>query len=199
MMETKSYSVSILEVIQRKDLNMKTHSYRFLALIIVLSLAALSCKLLSPNAIETQTVPEIMTEVPQESVTEAVAESTPETPPNTDIITEAVMATDVQSDTYDPIGVADTFPASQSVFHCVVTIENAPENTTVKSIWSVVNVEGVEKGFVMGETEVNASGSRNIDFSFSPNNGTLPPGDYQVQLLVNGVADRIVSFTVQSE
>lgn len=178
---------------------MKTHSYRYLALIIVLSLAALSCRLLSPSPVESETAPEGMTEVPQESVTEAPAENLPETPANTSIITEVVMATDVQSDTYDPIGVMDTFPSSQSVFHCVVTVENAPENTTVKSIWSVVNVEGVEKGYVMGETEVTASGSRNIDFSFSPNNGSLPPGDYQVQLFVNGVADRIVPFSVQSQ
>ncbi|GEM_PF-3837638 len=176
---------------------MKSHNFRFFALVIVLSLTALSCKLLTPNASVTESVPEEMTEVPQEIITESPAEIQTEVASDTSFITDVVMSKDINNDTYEPIDVTDTFDTSQSIFHCVVKMKNAPENTNIKSIWSVVNVEGIENGYVMGETELTASGSGFVHFSFEPSNGSLPPGDYQVQILVNGNPDRVVTFSVK--
>lgn len=176
---------------------MKSHTLRYLPLIVVLSFAAMSCKLLNPAALETAMVPEVMTEVPQGIITESPVEIQTEAVSTNTFITDVVMATDVNDDTYEPIGVTDTFGTSQSIFHCVVALKDAPENTNIKSIWSVVNVEGVENGYVMGETELTASGSGYVKFSFEPSNGSLPPGDYQVQILVNGNPERAVTFSVK--
>ncbi|MGB9586250.1 MAG: hypothetical protein ACPL4H_03150 [Anaerolineales bacterium] len=176
---------------------MKSHSFRFLALVIVLTLATLSCKLLSPNVSETVSAPEVATEVPQEIITESPLEIQTEVASDTSFITDVVMAKDVNSDTYEPIDVTDTFDTTQSIFHCVVAIKNAPENTNIKSIWSVVSVEGVENGYVMAETELAASGSGFVNFSLEPSNGNLPPGDYQVQILVNGNPHTVVTFSVR--
>jgi hypothetical protein len=51
------------------------------------------------------------------------------------IITNGVMAKDVSGDTYDPVGITDSFPADQSIFHAVVTISGAPDDTNFQISW----------------------------------------------------------------
>jgi hypothetical protein len=115
----------------------------------------------------------------------------PSTSPSTSsVITDAVMAADVQGDTYDPVGITDTFPADQGIFHCVVTISDAPADTNFKVVWLS------DSGSQMGEYELAASSSRNLDFTFEPNGGALPAGSYRVEISVNGTLDRTVTFSV---
>jgi hypothetical protein len=114
-----------------------------------------------------------------------------------ELITAAVMAQDVQGDNFDPVGVTNTFPASQPVYHAVVTIENAPDGTAFKANWKVVDIGSAgTPGQSMGEYTITAGGSRNLDFSFKPDN-QLPPGQYQVEIYVNGSLARTLDFTVQ--
>lgn len=108
------------------------------------------------------------------------------------IVTNAVTAKQVKGDTFDPTGITDSFPGDQSIFHAVVTISNAPANTRVKAVWFTA------KNSPMGEYEITTEGSRNLDFTFKPDGGRLPGGDYAVEIYVNGKLDRTLKFSVQA-
>lgn len=108
-------------------------------------------------------------------------------------ITNAVMAKDTKGDAFDPVGITDTFPADQSTFHAVVTIANATATSTFKVIWFT------NTNSKMGEFELKSDGSRNLDFTFKPEGGKLPPGSYKVELYANGKLDRTLNFSVQSQ
>lgn len=113
------------------------------------------------------------------------------------IITNAVMAQDVKGDTYEPVGITDTFGAEQAVFHAVVTVSNAPSGTVVKGVWIAVDVGSVAPPNTnMGETEMRTEGSRNLHITFKPSAGRLPPGTYKVDISVNDKLDRTLRFSV---
>ena len=112
--------------------------------------------------------------------------------PPVNIVTNAVTAKDVSGDNVDPVGITDSFPANQSIFHVVVSISGAPDNTSVKVNWLTAS------NTAMGDFALAASGTRNLDFSFKPDVGKLPPGDYQAQIYVNENLDRTLKFTVES-
>lgn len=115
------------------------------------------------------------------------------TPANAaDLISNAVMAQDIQGEYLDPVGITNTFPSNQAIFHAVVTIANAPENTAFKAVWMDAHNR------YMGDYTLTSSGSRNLDFTFNPNTGSLAPGDYKVELYVNGTLVRTLAFTVSS-
>jgi len=109
------------------------------------------------------------------------------------VITNAVTAKDAQGDTFEPRGITDSFPANQNILHAIVTIKDAPKDTAVKATWLRPD------NSKMGEFELKASGSRNLDFSFTPERGGLPPGDYQVQISLNGAVDRTLKFSVTGQ
>jgi hypothetical protein len=105
-------------------------------------------------------------------------------------VSDAVTAKGVKGDTLTPVDITDTFLSDQNIFHTVVTLDNAPANTKVKTVW--INASGKN----LGEYELTAGGTRNLDFTFKPNGGTLPTGDYGVDLYVNGVYDSTLRFSV---
>jgi hypothetical protein len=112
-------------------------------------------------------------------------------------ITEAVMATAVEGDNFDPVGVTDTYPADQPEFHAVVSVANAPGDTLVKAVWIAVDVgSAAEPGTTIDETQVSVEGSRNVHFSLTPNAGGWPPGKYKVDIYLNDQLDRSLTFTV---
>ncbi len=105
-------------------------------------------------------------------------------------ITNSVMAKDVQGDNFDPVGITDSFPADTNVLHAVVTISNAPSDTAVKLIWLDSSDNSI------GEYELQTEGSRNLDFTFKPNAGGLPAGEYKAEIYLNGKLDRTLNFAV---
>ncbi len=109
------------------------------------------------------------------------------------IITDAVMAKNVQGANFSPVDITYAFPANHSTFHAVVTIKDAPPNTNVGAIW----LTGA--GQRMGEFEIKTEGSRNLDFTFKPDGGKLPPGNYKVEIRLNGTPARSMNFTVQEQ
>lgn len=109
------------------------------------------------------------------------------------VITNAVTAKDAQGDTFEPSGVTDSFPANQNIYHTIVTIKDAPKDTAVKVAWLRPD------NSKMGEFELKSSGSRNLDFTFTPERGGLPPGDYQVEISLNGKVDRTLKFSVTGQ
>ena len=150
----------------------------FLAIIAV-ALSLLACNLSSLLASEPTPTP-VPPPTPQ-----------PTTPPQpVNIVTNAVMAKDVSGDNYDPVGITDSFPANQSVFHAVVTISGAPNNTKFKVVWLTSDSQQ------MGDFTITSGGSRNLDFTFKPNAGKLPAGNYKVEVYVNEALNRTLTFSV---
>jgi len=109
------------------------------------------------------------------------------------VITNAVTAKDATGETFEPSGITDSFPANQNILHTIVTIKDAPKDTAVKATWLRPD------NSKMGEFEIKSDGSRNLDFTFTPERGGLPPGDYQVAISLNGKIDRTLKFSVTGQ
>src|SRR3712207_4010729 len=69
-------------------------------------------------------------------------------------ISAATMAQDEAGK--DPTKV---FSTSDTTFYCIEELSNAPEDTTVKAVWTAVNVEGVKPNLKIDESSITADGS----------------------------------------
>lgn len=122
------------------------------------------------------------TPVPTEAPTQAPVVSTAR-------ISDAFLALDESgaqpSETFGP---AD-------IFHLLVKVADANESVTLKSVWTVVQAEGVAAGTLVKELEGTLPGSGNFHFELS-NNGPWPVGVYKVDLFLNGVFSRSLQLTV---
>ena len=105
-------------------------------------------------------------------------------------IAEATMAKD--PDGAEPV----TAFAQDDTFYLVAQVANAPDDTTVKAVWTVVEADGVEPGYVLGEKELTGGGT--VNFSLE-NEQFWPAGQYQVELYLNGELDRTVTFAVEGD
>jgi hypothetical protein len=112
-------------------------------------------------------------------------------------ITDAVIAEDAQGDNFEPVGITDTYAADQPTFHAVVSVANAPSDTMVKAVWFAVDVGDVAPpNTEIDQTELAVEGSRNIDFTLTPDSGGWPPGTYKVEIYLNDKLDRTLNFSV---
>ena len=83
----------------------------------------------------------------------------------------------------------------EDVFYCIVELSDAPDDTSVKSAWTAVAVEGSEPNTFIDEAEIT-SGSGTLTFDLS-NNDLWPVGKYKVDIYLNGQLDRTLEFEVQ--
>ena len=104
-------------------------------------------------------------------------------------ISDAVMARDAEGT--QP---TTTF-APNDTFYCLVTLGNAPDDTTVRAVWTAVEVEGTDPNTVIDESSVD-SGSGTLEFNLT-NSSPWPVGSYKVDLYLNDTLDRTIEFTVQ--
>ncbi len=113
-------------------------------------------------------------------------------------ITNAVTAKDSKSDTFEPVGITDTFPPDQVKFHAVVSIANAPDDTKLKAVWTAMDVgTAAAPNTVIDSSEITAGGTRNVDFTLSPDAGKVwPAGTYKVDIYLNGKMNRSLNFSV---
>jgi hypothetical protein len=97
----------------------------------------------------------------------------------------------------DPSGSPETavFSPDQQTFYLLVDLSNAPDDTTVKSVWTAVEAEGVEPNFAIDETSVT-SGDGTVTFDLT-NDGPWPTGTYQVEVYLNDELDRTIPFEVR--
>jgi len=86
--------------------------------------------------------------------------------------------------------------AQQDVFYCIVEVANAPEDTTVKAVWTAVNVENTEPNTLIDEYELTTTDAI-LPFNLVNSQGRWPPGTYKVEIYLNGTLDRTLDFEVQ--
>lgn len=91
---------------------------------------------------------------------------------------------------------ATTVFAPEDTFYCIVTLANAPDDTTLKAVWTAVDVEGEEPNTLIDETETTSDGNDVITFNLSLDD-LWPSGKYKVDLYLNGALDRTMEFEVQ--
>jgi hypothetical protein len=84
---------------------------------------------------------------------------------------------------------------SNDVFYAVVDLENAPDDTEVKAVWTSVEAEGVTPNTELYETEVKA-GSGKVAFSLQRDT-PWEVGKYKVDIYLNDENEKSVEFEVQ--
>jgi len=113
---------------------------------------------------------------------------------------EASVSTAKISDVYltaneDGSGKTTVFSGDQT-FYCVVKVSNAPDDTVLKAVWAVVNVEGVDPGLLIDEVEITTDGQNVFTFNLQ-NDNLWPIGSYKVDIYLNGSLDKTLEFEVQ--
>jgi hypothetical protein len=136
------------------------------------------------------------------------------TPPNKGnaMITNVVLAQGVKSGTFDPIGIATTFPADQRILHAVASVLAAPKGTMIKAVWSTVDVGNIAPSNTWiqeAEFRFDDVPNRNVDFALTPTGDrwppgryagpAWPPGKYKVEIFLNGRLERTLDFMVAGE
>jgi hypothetical protein len=113
-------------------------------------------------------------------------------------ISNAVLAEDIAGDNYDPVDPTTTFPTDQALIHLVVTLKNAPSDTTVGVVWTAVDVgDAAPANTLIDQTEITVDGSGNLDFTLSqPDSGVWPVGTYKADIYLNGKLDRTLDYMV---
>jgi hypothetical protein len=111
------------------------------------------------------------------------------------IVASVTLAQDVKGDLKEPVNPTTVFKP-ESIFHAVTAIQNAPANSKFTATWFANDVGSAAPcNTKIDSADVVTSGSANIDFSLKPT-ANWPVGTYRVEIMVNGVLDRIVSFSV---
>jgi hypothetical protein len=82
-----------------------------------------------------------------------------------------------------------------AVFYAQVDLQNAPDDTGIKAVWSVVDAQDTDPGLVVNETEYT-TGSGMVYFTLS-NNDLWPIGTYKVDLYLEGELVNTINFSVQ--
>lgn len=80
-------------------------------------------------------------------------------------------------------------------FYLVGDLSNAPDDTKLKAIWTVVEAEGVNPNTVVQEKELTAP-SGPFWFSLSQESGIWPAGSYKVELFLNDELNQSLDFQV---
>ena len=97
----------------------------------------------------------------------------------------------------DSEGTQETTVFTQDqIFYCIVELANAPDDTKLKAVWSLVEAEGQEPNQIIDEAEITAEGGNVFTFDLA-NNGLWPIGKYKVDLYLNEKLDRTLEYEVQ--
>lgn len=108
------------------------------------------------------------------------------TPPR---LENAVTARDSQGE--EPTAVFD----GEDTLYAVTDLKNAPDDTTVRAVWTAVDVEGVEPDFQIQETRLT-TGSNRIYFELT-NPAPWPTGHYRVDLYLSDQLQESLAFEVR--
>jgi len=106
-------------------------------------------------------------------------------------ITNAHLASD-ESDTQEVDGYSPTDPG----FYCYFDLNNAPDSTVVKGVWTLVSAEGYESNSEIDSAEITG-GDNTYYFSLGGGVDEWPVGTYKIDLYVDGSWVETIEFEVQ--
>jgi len=97
----------------------------------------------------------------------------------------------------DADGNSPTTTYSQdAVFYAQVDLANAPDDTVLKAVWTVVDAEETDPNLVINETEFISSDGL-IHFDLENTDYLWPIGEYKVDIYLNDTLDRTLTFYVE--
>ena len=113
-------------------------------------------------------------------------------------IAKVIMAERTKGETKEPENPTGEFLANE-VIHAVVEVKDAPPNTKFRAVFFAVDAGGSTLCNVkLGETELTADGSRNLDFSLAPDK-PWALGKYRVDIYVNATLDHTTNYVVVTQ
>lgn len=101
-----------------------------------------------------------------------------------------------RGDTFDPLGKTTTYLPTQHEFHCVVTVENAPNGTQLRAQWYYHKVEGLAENSLIDDAYATIGGTGNLDFTLF-SRGDWPLGEYRVQIWAEDELAQVTVFAVR--
>ena len=84
---------------------------------------------------------------------------------------------------------------TEDTLYAVAELESAPDETTVRAVWTAVDVEGVEPDFQIQETSLT-TGSNRIYFELT-NPAPWPTGRYRVDLYLSDTLQESLGFEIR--
>lgn len=106
-------------------------------------------------------------------------------------ITNAHMSLD-ESDTQTVSAYAPDAPA----FYCYFDLNNAPDDSVVKGVWTLVSAEGYDPNQEIDSAEITG-GDNTYYFSLGGAADPWPVGQYKIDLYLNDELVQTVNFSVQ--
>jgi len=106
-------------------------------------------------------------------------------------ITRVHMATD-ENDSQS----TKSYSPDVSSFYCFFDLNNAPDDTKVKGVWTAVDAKGIDPNFLIDSSEIT-HGDGVIYFSLERSSDAWPVGKYKVELFVNDKLVQTVNFEVR--
>jgi hypothetical protein len=104
-------------------------------------------------------------------------------------IAEAWMSTDEAGDA------RVTSFAQDADFYAQADLQNAPDDTALKAVWTAVEAQDTDPNFVINETEL-VTGSGLVHFTLS-NDNLWPTGKYKVDLFLGDQLAKTLEFEVR--
>ncbi len=155
--------------------------------LLIAMFALMACNSLSVPVVPSTTAPTVNGSCPPPP---RVQETQPSFP------VKITMAEGTTGDAKDPANPTTTFK-SNSTFHAVLRIENAPASSKFGAVWFALDTGGIAPcNSPIDATTLESDGTRNLDFALAPT-GNWPAGTYQVQIVVNGKVARVQTFNVK--
>ena len=106
-------------------------------------------------------------------------------------ITNAHLASD-ESDTRT----VTSYSPSDPGFYCYFDLNNAPDSTVVKGVWTLVSADGYESNSEIDSAEITGS-DNTYYFSLGGGADAWPVGTYKIDLYIDGKLVETIEFKVQ--
>ena len=90
----------------------------------------------------------------------------------------------------------DGYSPSDSDFYCYFDVNNAPESTVVKGVWTLVSADGYESNSEIDSAEITGS-DNTYYFSLGGGADAWPVGTYKIDLYIDGKLVETIEFKVQ--
>ena len=106
-------------------------------------------------------------------------------------ITNAHLSLD-ESDTQS----VNAYPTDAPGFFCYFDLNNAPEDTVVRGVWTLVSAEGYDPNQEIDSAEITGS-DNTYYFSLGGSNEPWPVGQYKIDLYLNDEMVQTINFEVR--
>ncbi len=111
------------------------------------------------------------------------------------VTTANITNAHLSSDENDSSTVTSYSPSDPG-FYCYFDLNNAPDSTVVKGVWTLVSADGYESNSEIDSAEITG-GDNTYYFSLGGGTDPWPVGKYKIDLYIDGSLVKTIEFEVQ--